>query len=87
MKWSIELSEFDVQYQARNSLKSQALADFVVELSAPETSTSELQWTLHVDGASNPQGSGAGIILSDGKTYTLEQSIRFCFSASNNQSE
>jgi len=31
--WAIELSEFQIQYQPRGVIKSQALADFIVELS------------------------------------------------------
>ncbi|XP_052206796.1 uncharacterized protein LOC127811125 [Diospyros lotus] len=30
-KWSIELSEYDIQYQPRQAIKGQALADFIVE--------------------------------------------------------
>lgn len=31
VKWSMELSEFDVSYQLRATIKAQALADFIVE--------------------------------------------------------
>lgn len=31
MKWLVELSEFDISYQPRITIKAQALADFVVE--------------------------------------------------------
>jgi hypothetical protein len=36
LKWSLELSEFDIQYEGRKALKAQALADFVVEMTAHE---------------------------------------------------
>ncbi|XP_072084333.1 uncharacterized protein [Arachis hypogaea] len=42
-------------------------------------------WELHVDGASNREGSGAGIVLKEGDTVMAEQSLQFHFSASNNQ--
>nr|KYP73704.1 hypothetical protein KK1_006352 [Cajanus cajan]KYP73711.1 hypothetical protein KK1_006359 [Cajanus cajan] len=42
---------------------------------------------MHVDGSSNNQGSGAGIILEGPTRLTLEQSLRFAFKASNNQAE
>ncbi|GAA0172423.1 hypothetical protein LIER_26253 [Lithospermum erythrorhizon] len=32
IKWAIDLSEFDVQYKPRTSIKAQALTDFMVEL-------------------------------------------------------
>ena len=30
-KWSIEMSEYDIQFQPRQAIKGQALADFIVE--------------------------------------------------------
>nr|XP_025678202.1 uncharacterized protein LOC112778047 [Arachis hypogaea] len=87
IKWSIELSEFDIHYQPRGSVKSQYLADFVAEftgLSSDEKSTS---WVLFVDGASNPQGSGAGILLENPDGVVVEHSLRFSFKPSNNQAE
>lgn len=35
LKWAIELSQFDIQYQPRTDIKGQALADFVVEFNEP----------------------------------------------------
>jgi len=32
VRWAIELSEFDVQYEPRGPIKGQVYADFVVEL-------------------------------------------------------
>jgi len=31
-KWAIELSEYDIKYRTRTSLKAQVLADFVIEI-------------------------------------------------------
>jgi len=33
VRWALELSEFDIQYEPRGSIKGQVYADFVVELS------------------------------------------------------
>ncbi|XP_016173638.1 uncharacterized protein LOC107616157 [Arachis ipaensis] len=87
IKWSIELSEFDIHYQPRGSVKSQCLADFVAELSCPNSDDKGHPWTLFVDGASNPQGSGAGILLESSDGIVIEHSLRFSFKASNNQAE
>ncbi|XP_016172929.1 uncharacterized protein LOC107615377 [Arachis ipaensis] len=83
-KWSIELSEFDIQFQPRSTLKAQILADFILELTQDEHNKS---WELHVDGASSRGGSGAGIILKEGDKVMAEQSLQFHFPASNNQAE
>nr|KYP53330.1 Retrovirus-related Pol polyprotein from transposon opus [Cajanus cajan] len=44
-------------------------------------------WTMHVDGSSNAQGSGAGVILASPSGIIVEQSLRFGFRASNHQAE
>ena len=45
------------------------------------------QWSLSVDGSSNQQGSGAGIVLEGPDGVLIEQALRFAFKASNNQAE
>ena len=32
LKWSLELFEFDIQYEGRKALKAQALANFVAKM-------------------------------------------------------
>nr|XP_025665327.1 uncharacterized protein LOC112764025 [Arachis hypogaea] len=86
-KWSIELSEFDIQFQPRGSVKSQCLADFVAEFTNTSAEERSRPWTLFVDGASNPQGAGAGVLLESSDGIILEHSLRFSFKASNNQAE
>ncbi|XP_020229423.1 uncharacterized protein LOC109810380 [Cajanus cajan] len=86
MAWSVELSEFDVSFEPRGPIKSQYLADFVNELTPPGCFEDE-PWTMHVDGSSNAQGSGAGVILASPSGIIVEQSLRFGFRASNHQAE
>lgn len=31
MKWSVEISEFDVEYHPRRAIKGQAITDFITE--------------------------------------------------------
>jgi ribonuclease HI len=85
--WSIELSEFDITFVPRGSIKSQVLADFVLEMTSPQEKEDKSPWTLSVDGASNIKGSGAGVILEGLDGVLIEQSLRFAFKASNNQAE
>ncbi|XP_020238112.1 uncharacterized protein LOC109817307 [Cajanus cajan] len=84
--WSVELSQFDITFKPRGPIKAQCLADFMNELH-PHGQFEEQWWTLHVDGSSNCQESGAGVILEGPKGIVLEQSLRFRFKASNNQAE
>ncbi|CAL9017512.1 unnamed protein product [Prunus brigantina] len=44
-------------------------------------------WQLHVDGASNHKGAGAGVVIITPDGTLLEQAITLGFSASNNEAE
>nr|XP_025617069.1 uncharacterized protein LOC112709395 [Arachis hypogaea] len=70
-KWSIELSEFDIIYEPRIDRPTKP----------------RLYLELYVDGASNAEGSGAGVYLTNKHDLQTEQSIRFSFQTSNNQAE
>jgi hypothetical protein len=85
--WAVELSEFNITFSPRGAIKSQILADFILELSNPPKENSEEPWTLSVDGASNLKGSGAGVVLEGPDGVLIEQSLWFAFKASNNQTE
>ena len=93
MKWEIELSEFDIRYKLKTTIKGQVLADFVVEFTSVEpaenaqTTTDLPIWKLFVDGATNAQGSGAGLILTSSEGIDIEYVLRFRFLASNNEAE
>ena len=36
MKWAIELSEFDIRYKPKTTIKWQVLADFIMEFTSAE---------------------------------------------------
>ncbi|KAL0394699.1 UNVERIFIED_CONTAM: Ribonuclease HI [Sesamum latifolium] len=89
VKWAIELSEYDMSYVPRTTIKAQALADFVsemAEMSVKDTSQDQV-WLLHVDGSSTTQGSGAGIVITSAQGEDLEFAIKFGFKTSNNEAE
>ncbi|XP_016168726.1 uncharacterized protein LOC107611295 [Arachis ipaensis] len=87
MAWAIELSQYDLQYEPRQAIKAQAMADFLVEVTGETPDTPNTRWKLHVDGASNQTFGGAGIILENSAGIAYEQSIKFEFPVSNNQAE
>ena len=88
LKWSLELSEFDILYESRTALKAQALADFVAEMTMLETPTNgDQRWTMYVDGASSTTGSRAGILLENEEGVVVEHSLTLSFPTSNNQAE
>jgi len=83
--WSVEVSEFDIQYKLRGSIKSQCLADFSAEL----TPLSDLSvgWTLYMDDSSNKISCGVGAVLEGPGDLLLKQALQFGFKATNNQVE
>ena len=93
MKWAIELSEFNIRYKPKTTIKGQILANFVIEFTSAvsdentQTMTDLPIWKLFVDGASNAQGSGAGLILTSSEGIDIEYALRFGFQASNNEAE
>ena len=84
-KWAIKLNEFDISYQPRTVLKSQVLANFLVECTWPtedneglsSESYSDPVWILHVDGASNSSRSGTGLIITNSDGFVAEYALRF----------
>ena len=93
MKWAIELSEFDIRYKPKTTIKGQILADFVMEFTSAESAENAQAptdlpiWKLSVDGATNAQGSGASLILTSPEGIDIEYALRFGFQASNNEAE
>ncbi|CAJ2674684.1 unnamed protein product [Trifolium pratense] len=88
LKWSLELSEFDIRYESRKALKAQVLADFVAEMTSSfPTVDGADKWTIFVDGASSATGAGAGIILENENGLLIEVSLALSFPTSNNQAE
>jgi len=82
--WAVELSEFNICYEPHGPIKAQYLLDFVNDLQhTPE----EDQWTLYVDGSSNPKGAGIDIVLEGPNDILIEKSLHFAFRTSNNQAE
>ena len=93
VKWAIELSQFDIRYKQRTTIKGQILADFIMEFtSAESTEIAQLAsnlplWRLFVDGAANSHRSEAGLIMTSLDGIDVEYALRFRFQASNNEAE
>ena len=93
IKWAIKLSEFDIRYKPRKTVKWQILTDFIMEFTPPQ-STEATQLApdlpilkLSVNGAANAQGSSVGLILTSPDGIDIEYALRLSFQASNNEAE
>src|SRR5438105_12189169 len=65
-KWAVELGSFELTFQRRTAIKSQALVDFIIEWTEVQTPaiTEKLEyWMMYFDGSLMMEGAGAGIML------------------------
>ncbi|XP_074300577.1 uncharacterized protein LOC141631857 [Silene latifolia] len=70
-KWSVHLSGYDLRFEPRTAIKSQALADFVSDF-CPALQT---------------QGAGVGLVLKSPQGDLIVQAVRCEFKATNNEAE
>ena len=87
--WAIELSEFDVRYRPRTSMKGQVVADFIAEYTQPGDEGAEGQklWVIHTDGSSNQHSGGAGVVMRTPEGDKIECMIRLDFPTTNNEAD
>ena len=85
--WAKELSEFDIQYRLRTTIKRQIVADFIAEFTHDEDKGAEKSpiWSIYTDGSSNRQVGGAGIVLLSPEGDAIECMVRLDFPATNNE--
>ena len=87
--WAIELSEFDIQYRPQTAIKGQVVSDFIAEFTYDEDKGAEEspQWSVHMDGSSNRQAGGAGVVLLSPEGDVVECMIHLDFPTTNNEAE
>ncbi|GKV50663.1 hypothetical protein SLEP1_g57362 [Rubroshorea leprosula] len=85
--WSVELSEYDLKFRPRTTIKGQAVADFLVECistTKEEKAPEHPVWVLYVDGTASVEGLGAGAVLVGPDGFKFEHVLRFKFQTTNN---
>ncbi|XP_071679630.1 uncharacterized protein [Lolium perenne] len=76
-KWAIQLSPYVLAYERRDAIKSQALADFLVDWAEVQYKPPKSEvdyWKMHFDGFKLKEGLGAGVVLTSPKGDHL----RYC---------
>jgi ribonuclease HI len=66
-KWAAELSGYHITFEPKTAIKSQVLADFIVDWTGPITQQDEpieKVWTIHCDGAWCHAGAGAATVIT-----------------------
>jgi dsDNA-binding SOS-regulon protein len=92
IQWSIELSEFDIDYRPRAAIKAQALADFIAEFTLKDDEPTEeakptSKWTVSIDGSSTRDSGGVGVVLKSPEGDTIKQAVRLQYPTTNNEAE
>ena len=90
VKWAVELAPYTPQYERREAIKSQALADFFVDWAEMQYEPAKPDpnfWRMHFDGSKSNDGLGAGVVLTSPKRDQLKYVLQIHFAASNNVAE
>ena len=87
--WAVELSEFNIWYHPRTTIKGQVVAYFIVEFTLMEGHGAEAvpQWSIHTNGSLNKQAKRAGVVLHTSEGDKIECIIRLDFPMTNNEAE
>ncbi|XP_076931902.1 uncharacterized protein LOC143597220 [Bidens hawaiensis] len=98
-KWAIELGEHAIEYKPRPAIKGQVLADFITEIpqekeeeckreiETPEDQTKDEVWNMFTDGASNDEGAGAGLKITNPEGQHFTYTLRLKIKSTNNEAE
>jgi len=89
-KWTIELATHNIQYEPRTAIKSQALADFLIDWAETQympPAPDSMHWKLRFDGSKMRGGLEAGIVITSPIGDRLEYVLQIHFKASKNVAE
>jgi hypothetical protein len=90
VKWSMELMDDTLTYAPCKAIKSQILADFIVEWTNTQLPPLQIQaecWTLYFDGSVMKTGAGAGLLFISPLGEHMRYMVRLHFPASKNMAE
>jgi ribonuclease HI len=81
-KWAAKLSGYHITFEPRTTIKSQVLADFIVDWIGPtwqQEESREKVWTIHCDGAWCHVGAGAAAIITSPTGVKYRYATRLSF--------
>jgi ribonuclease HI len=82
IKWGVELSEYTIDFERRNAIKSQVLADFVVDWTSPTHNPSEemlTPWVVQCNGAWCHKGVGISAVVTSPTGVVIRYAARLIF--------
>uniref|UniRef100_A0A2N9EWP2 Reverse transcriptase RNase H-like domain-containing protein n=1 Tax=Fagus sylvatica TaxID=28930 RepID=A0A2N9EWP2_FAGSY len=93
IQWTIELSEFDIEYRPRQAIKAQALADFITEFTTAseepplDKGEPKEKWEVNIDGSSVKGVGGVKIAFKTPKGRLLKHVVRLQYPTTNNEAK
>jgi hypothetical protein len=82
IKWGAELSEYIMDFKRRSVIKSQVLADFVVDWTSPTQNLHEeipTPWIVQCDGAWCHKGVGISVVVTSLAGVVIRYAARLIF--------
>jgi ribonuclease HI len=82
IKWGAELSEYIVDFERRSAIKSQVIADFVVDWTSPTQNLDEeipTPWIVKCDGAWCHKGVGISAVVTSPAGVVIRYAARLIF--------
>jgi hypothetical protein len=82
IKWGAELSEYTVDFERRSAIKSQVLADFVVDWTSPTHNLGEdmiTPWVVQCDAAWCHKGVGISAVVTSSTGMVIRYADRLIF--------
>ena len=90
VQWAIELSQFNIEYHSRTTIKAQALADFIAEFTFPDEddlNNEAERWTIQTDGSSAQKRGEVGVVITTIDREVLKYGVQLKFPTTNNEAE
>ena len=89
-KWAHELMDQGITYASRAAIKSQVLADFIMEWTEVHTPLAVIDqeyWMMYFDGSLMKKGIATGLVFVSPLRVRMRYMVRLHIPSSNNTSE
>jgi hypothetical protein len=89
-KWAVELGALNIDFTPRKAIKSQALANFVIEWTKIQQPMSNIilgHWKMYFDGSLKLGGASAGVLFISLDEKQLKYVLQILWQATNNEVE
>jgi ribonuclease HI len=89
-KWVLKLMGQNILYAPCSAIKSQVLADFVIEWTEIQTPPAPIEhetWIMYFDGSVMKEGAGVSLVFISPLSVRMEYMLQLHFTASNNVAE